>query len=426
VVVIHSDLLPGVRGAIPADATVIEVDTPPEVVAAYGLAPRGQTSPSALRWDEWLAQYPPLTDPFGEPPGAMIYTSGTTGRPKGVRRFAPDASQAAAAARLAATIYGLDGSDATPVALVTAPMYHSAPNAMGMNGLRAGATVVLQPKFDAEEALALIERWQVTHAYFAPIMFNRLLQLPEDVRRRYDLSSLRFAVHAAAPCPPAIKRAMIAWWGPVISEFYGSTEARAVTACSSAEWLARPGTVGKLLPGAVVRIVDAAGDDLPVGQPGEIVCGNPEFADFTYHGDEAKRRASDRGGLFAIGDIGYLDEAGYLHVCDRCSDMIISGGVNIYPAEIEAELARLPGVRDCAVFGIPDPDYGEAVMAVVQPAAGAILDAEELSARLRERLASFKIPRWIEPVADLPREDSGKILKRKLRDPYWSNEPRRI
>lgn len=426
VVVIHRDLLPKVQNAIPSGAVVITVETPPEIVAAYGLAPGTEEPTTHLRWDEWIAQHAPIADPFGEPPGAMIYTSGTTGHPKGVRRSAPTPTQAEAAAQLAVALYGLDGSDAAPVALVTAPMYHSAPNAMGLNGLRAGATVVLQPKFDAEETLQLMERHCVTHAYFAPIMFNRLLQLPEAVRGRYDLTSLRFVVHAAAPCPPEVKRAMISWWGPVIHEFYGSTEARAITVCSSAEWLERPGTVGRLLPGALARIIDADGRDLPRGEPGEIVCRNPHFADFTYHNDDAKRRAADRDGLFAIGDVGYFDEAGYLHICDRRSDMIISGGVNIYPAEIEAELARLPGVRDSAVFGVPDAEYGEAVMALVEPLEGAHLDVDDLRARLRERVAGFKLPRRIEQVSELPREDSGKILKRKLRDGYWSHEKRRI
>ena len=426
VVVIHRDLLQGMRGALTKDASVIVVETPPEIAAAYSIDLQSIARTGEPVWDCWLQQHEPIADPFGEPPGAMIYTSGTTGRPKGVRRDAPTPSQAVAAARLAERLYGLSTCDEDAVILVTAPMYHSAPNAMGMNGVRSGGSVILQPKFDAEETLRLIAQCRVTHAYFAPIMFNRLLHLPQEIRATYDLSSLKFVVHAAAPCPPEIKQAMIAWWGPVIHEFYGCTEARAVTVCSSQEWLDHPGTVGRVMPGAMVRIVDAEGKDLPPGQAGEVICGNPEMADFTYQNDQAKRDQANRDGLFAIGDIGYLDDEGYLFICDRSSDMIISGGVNIYPAEIEAELVQLPGVSDCAVFGIPDAEFGEAVMAVVQPADGPAPDPGVLRRALRERLAGYKVPRRIEIMVELPREDSGKIMKRKLREGYWSNEKRRI
>jgi long-chain acyl-CoA synthetase len=274
--------------------------------------------------------------------------------------------------------------------------------------------------------LQLIERWRATHAYFAPILFKRLLQLPEAARRRYDLSSLEFVVHAAAPCPPDVKRAMIEWWGPVIHEFYGATETRALTTCTAQEWLDRPGTVGRALPSAVVRIVDAEGCDRPPGETGEIIGAHQGVADFTYHGDEAKRRAAERDGLIVTGDVGYLDEAGYLFICDRSNDMIISGGVNIYPAEIEAELCRAPGVLDCAVFGVPDEEYGEAVMAVVQSADGRRLDPDALRGFLAERLSGFKVPRTVEQVDELPREESGKIFKRRLREPYWRDLNRRI
>jgi len=312
------------------------------------------------------------------------------------------------------------------VSVMTGPMYHSAPNTYGLIAARLGATMHLQPRFDAEDLLMRIERDRVTHLHMVPIMFNRLLKLPDEVKRRYDLSSLEFVVHAAAPCPAPIKRAMIEWWGPVINEYYGATETGAVTFCNSEEWLAHPGTVGKAVPGADVRVIDADGRTLPVGEIGEIVAVIPDIPDFTYHGDDAKRRASQKSGAIAPGDIGYFDADGFLYLCDRAKDMIISGGVNIYPAEIEAELHKMPGVADCAVFGVPDDEFGEAVHAVVQPQAGASLSEADVKGHLRERISAYKIPKRVDFATDLPREDSGKIFKRKLREPFWEGVERRI
>jgi long-chain acyl-CoA synthetase len=233
-------------------------------------------------------------------------------------------------------------------------------------------------------------------------------------------------VHAAAPCPPPIKREMIEWWGPVIEEYYGATEVGIVVSCNSEEWLAHPGTVGKPIPEAEVRIIDKDGHDLPQGEVGEVVSRNRFINDFTYHGDDQKRRDSEKAGLIAPGDIGYFDKDGFLYLCDRAKDMIISGGVNIYPAEIEAELLKMPGVADCAVFGIPDDEYGEAVCAVVQPSEGVDLSEASVKAYLRDHVAGYKLPKRVELAADLPREDSGKIFKRKLREPFWEGLERRI
>jgi long-chain acyl-CoA synthetase len=312
------------------------------------------------------------------------------------------------------------------VTVVTGPMYHSAPNAYGLFAARAGGTVILQPRFDPEELLQLIEAHRVTHLHMVPIMFHRLLKLPEEVKRKYDLSSLKFVVHAAAPCPPPTKREMIEWWGPVIEEYYGATEVGIVVSCNSQEWLAHPGTVGRPIPEADVRIIDKDGNDVPQGEVGEVVSRNRLINDFTYHGDDAKRRDTEKVGLIAPGDIGYFDKDGFLYLCDRAKDMIISGGVNIYPAEIEAELLKMPGVADCAVFGIPDEEYGEAICAVVQPGEGSGLDEAAVKAYLRERVAGYKVPKRVELAADLPREDSGKIFKRKLREPFWAGLERRI
>jgi long-chain acyl-CoA synthetase len=259
-----------------------------------------------------------------------------------------------------------------------------------------------------------------------PTMFVRLLNLPEGVRRRYDVSSLRCIVHAAAPCPIEIKRRMIAWWGPVLLEFYGGTETGPVTACSSAEWLERPGTVGRVVPNAVVKAIAEDGSEAAPGSPGELFMRIADYPDFTYQNRPEDRAAIERQGLITLGDVGYFDEGGYLFLCDRKRDMIISGGVNIYPAEIEAALHHLPGIADCAVFGIPDAEFGETVMAVLQLAEGVEFSAEDVREQLRPHLAGYKIPRRIELSAALPREDSGKIMKRVLRAPYWEGTGRRI
>jgi long-chain acyl-CoA synthetase len=430
VVVIHADLLTDpVRRALPRDARVLVVPTPPEIAAAYGLDPRQcQPVPGALRWDEWMAAQAPLDPNTPRPAGStIIYTSGTTGRPKGVRRPPSTPEQMQISSAILRRCYGFDLAEPGDITTVTVgPLYHSAPNAHGSMAARMGANLILMPRFDAEELLRLIEARQVTNLNMAPIMFTRLLKLPEDVKRRYDLSSLRFVAHAAAPCPPPVKRAMIDWWGPIINEYYGSTEMGNVTFCTAEEWLAHPGTVGKPFPEAEVRVIGEDLKDLAPREVGEVVCRIRGLVDFTYHGDEAKRRAAEKRGLIAPGDAGYFDEDGFLYLCDRTKDMIISGGVNIYPAEIEAELHKLAGVADCAVFGIPDEEYGESVCAVVQPEPGAALSAGEVQAFLRERMAGFKVPRRVEFHDALPREDSGKIFKRKLREPFWEGLERRI
>jgi long-chain acyl-CoA synthetase len=306
------------------------------------------------------------------------------------------------------------------------PMYHSAPAAYGMASARLGLHMVLQPRFEAEEMLRLIARHGITHMHIVPTMFVRLLRLPADVRARYDVSSLGFVSHGAAPCAPAVKRQMIEWWGPVINEYYGATETGVVVWHGSEEALRKPGTVGRLVPGGVLRIVDEEGRDVKQGEVGEIYLRGPHLSEFTYNNDDAKRREIALGELVTVGDVGYVDADGFLFLCDRKRDMIISGGVNIYPAEIEGALIQMPGVRDCAVFGIPDEEFGEQICAHVEPSAGAALDAATVRAYLGEHLARYKVPRVVEFCAALPREDSGKIFKRKLRAPYWEKAGRSI
>jgi long-chain acyl-CoA synthetase len=420
----HADLLHAVREAIPVGVTVLSAPTPPEILANYKIDAAHLAAPArAIDLESWLLQQQPYDGPTRPAPQNMIYTSGTTGHPKGVRRNAPTPEQAAASERMRAMIYGLRPGAR---ALLPGPLYHSAPNSFGLRAGKLGGALVLMPRFDPEQFLRIVEREQIDTIFMVPTMFIRLMQLPQDVRARYDMSSLRHVIHAAAPCPADVKRAMIEWWGPVIYEFYGSTESGAVTFATSEDALKKPGTVGKIAPGAELRFVGDDGRVLPQGEIGEIysrISGNP---DFTYHNKPEKRAEIERDGFITSGDVGYIDEDGYVFICDRKRDMVISGGVNIYPAEIEAALHALAGVQDCAVFGIPDAEFGEALMAVVEPQPGMALDVAGLRAQLKARLADYKVPKHIEVQRDLPREDSGKIFKRRLRDPYWERAGRRI
>jgi long-chain acyl-CoA synthetase len=430
VILIHADLVHRLKEAFPPGVTILVAETPPEIRQAYGLEESDGAVPSGMTdWAPWRDRHEPLPFETLPLPRAIIYTSGTTGRPKGVR-FAPsNASQVEVRLRVAQRGFGfLDYADEPEriVAVLTGPLYHSAPSGYAMQAVWLGATLILQPRFDATELLQLIESRRVTHIHMVPVMFHRLLGLPEDGRKSHDVSSLRFVVHAAAPCPITIKRSMIDWWGLVIHEYYGGTETGIVTSCTPEQWLEHPGTVGRPVPEAAVRVIDSKGRDRPTGVPGEIVCRISGMADFTYHADPEKRREVDHNGLIGLGDVGYFDQSGFLYLCDRSRDMVISGGVNIYPAEIEAELVRMPGVADCAVFGIPDAEFGEAVCAVIQPRETADLAAEQVRDFLTRRLASYKLPRRIEFRVELPREDSGKIFKRKLREPYWEKAGRRI
>jgi long-chain acyl-CoA synthetase len=274
--------------------------------------------------------------------------------------------------------------------------------------------------------LRAIAEHRLTHLHLVPTMMQRLLALPADVRRRHDVSSLEFVVHGAAPCPPQVKREVIAWWGPVIHEYYGTSEAGMVSRASSGEWLQREGTVGRPWPGREVRIYDAEGSRVGPNVEGEVYMSLGLTPDFTYQNDGAERAAIERDGLITCGDVGFLDEDGYLYLRDRKRDVVISGGVNIYPAEVEAVLAGHAAVLDCAVFGVPDDEYGERLMAVVQARPGEAVSGGELRRWASTRLASFKVPRIFELRDDLPRDESGKILKRLLRDPHWAAAGRRI
>lgn len=428
---IHADLYGPIKDAIPEGLPVVIVPTPPEIREAYGLG-QVPNPPGFPLWDELVSVAAPF-EGEGEPaPSTIIYTSGTTGRPKGVKRGAFTDDQTEAVNFMPGWSYGFadvlagERDPATITTAVIGPVYHSAPNAHSSFAIRVGANVIITPRFDAEGLLALIEKERITHLNMVPIMFNRLLRLPDETKRKYDLSSLEYVTHAAAPCPPPVKRAMIDWWGPVIWEYYGSTEMGNVTNLSSEEWLAHPGSVGRVQPGVTLRVVDPEGNDVPAGTIGEVIGKGRHGTNFTYQNSPEKRRSMEKYGLITPGDMGYFDADGFLYLCDRINDMIISGGANIYPAEIEAELHKLPGVADCAVFGIPDEEFGESVMAVVQPTPGADLTVDDLQSELRKVMTTYKVPRRIDFADSLPREDSGKIFKRKLREPFWDGRERRI
>jgi len=368
-----------------------------------------------IDYDAWLAAHEPFTGMGNGLGSSMIYTSGTTGRPKAVRRLPASANESAQRARVLATIH-----DTAPgnVALVTGPMYHLFGQAIAMATFAAGGAVVIMRRFDAEDCLRLIEAHRVTHAALVPTLFVRLLRLPDATKARYDLSSLRHVVHSGAPCPPEVKRAMIAWWGPVLHETYGSSETGVVTKISSEDWLAKPGSLGKAVLTGEVRIRGEDGNWAGPGVVGDVYLAMRGTPDFTFHGDPAKRAAVEHDGFITCGDMGWLDEDGDLFLCDRRVDMLISGGVNIYPAEVEAALMTHPAIEDCAVFGVPDAEYGEVVVAHVQASSASGLDEQAVRNHVRARLAGYKVPRVVVITATLPREETGKIIKRRLREAH--------
>ena len=351
----------------------------------------------------------------------LLYSSGTTGRPKGVRQPLADKTidMGGGLTPLAQAFMGMDD---TTVYLSPAPLYHAAPLQWAAAVHELGGTAVIMGKFNAEQYLELVERYGVTHSQVVPTMFVRMLKLPEEIRAKYDLSSLRQVVHAGAPCPPEVKRAMIDWWGPIISEYYSSTEGNSFTFIDSQEWLAHPGSVGKPRLGTP-HICDEAGHELPAGEAGVIYSHRPG-ATFEYLGD-AEKTAQTRHPVHpewtTIGDMGYLDADGYLYLTDRKNFMIISGGVNIYPAEIEGALVLHPAVADVAVFGLPDQEMGEFVQAVIQPADGVTGTPElaaELTAFVRQHMAGYKVPRRVDFRDSLPRMPTGKLAKGPLRAEY--------
>jgi long-chain acyl-CoA synthetase len=380
--IIHADLLRQIDGGVPAGCHVIVVDPTESTRAAFRLAPDQCVIPGgATEYEAWLAAASAYDGPPRRVHGSIPYSSGTTGRPKGVMRKPADPEQQPRILAVTQTALGIRQGMRTAI---VAPLYHSAPASYGMQSLLFGDLVLVHERYEAERLLADIERHKLNRLYLVPTHFVRMLRLPDEVKRRYDLSSVEFVASTGSPCPPDVKKEMIDWWGPVINESYASSEAGFITLLSAEESRTHPGSAGRPLPGADVRILND------------------------------------------VGDVGYFDRDGYLYICDRKSDMVISGGVNIYPAEIEAVLITMPQVADCAVFGIPDAEFGEALAAHVQPHNGAAIERDAVRAFLKARIADYKVPRVIEFSDALPREESGKIFKRRLRDPYWKDAGRRI
>jgi long-chain acyl-CoA synthetase len=347
--------------------------------------------------------------------GSLIFTSATSGRPKGVKRLPASPGESACRREVLALVY-----DAHPEnrALATGPLYHLFSLATAMANFSAGGHVTIMERFDAADMLRIIERDAISHTSMVPTMMVRLLRLPAEEWRGRNVSSLRHITQSGAPCAPEVKRAMLGWLGPIIHETYGSTETGVMTQMRGEEWPSRPGSVGRPVASGEVRVLGPNGERLLPHEVGDIYMRMHGTPDFTYLGDPAKRAACERDGLITVGDMGYLDQEGYLYVCDRRGDMVIVGGANVYPAEVEAALLSHAGVIDAAAFGIPDPDYGEILVAHVAPAPGVHIDQAELLAHLEGRLARTKWPRRIVVDESLPRAENGKILKRLLRDRY--------
>jgi long-chain acyl-CoA synthetase len=408
---VHADLLDEVERVAGDDVQIIELPVPPDYPAPA--APSGRH----VDYEAWLAGQPAWSRPAASAPMSMIYTSGTTGAPKGVRRAPTTSEQDAGIGEMVSLGFGLLPGMRT---LIPAPIYHTAPNTHLVMGFALGCDITLMARFDPEGFLALVQRHRIEHTQMVPTMFTRLLALPQEVRDRYDVSSLQRVVHAAAPCPVPAKRDMIEWLGPIVTEYYGGTESGIVVYCDSAEWLAHPGTVGRPMSDGAVRILGPEGQELPVDEEGEVYLRPPSaWPEFTYENDPAKRAAIERDGFVTLGDAGRVDADGFLYLTDRVKDMVIAGGVNIYPVEIEQCLMTLAGVRDVAVFGIPDADRGEALAAHIELDPGAGLTEDDVRDHVRSRLASYKVPRRVVFDDRLPREDTGKLFKRKLREAYW-------
>lgn len=420
----HSDLTAKFTADAKLSIPILAVETPRQLVDSYAVDPKildGQKNIADL-----LKEAKPIeTDPL-KARGMLAYTSGSTGRPKGIRRIVdpngPD--RYALYKTLAVGLLHLAPGDRFYTA---APLYHSAPNALSTMCVAAEfAELYIAPKFDPEGFLADIERYRITHAYLVPTMMVRLLKLPKEIRNKYDISSFQYGVSTGSAWPTDVKRAMIDWFGPVFYESYGASEIGFITLISSEEALRKPGSVGKVLEGGSIKIIDDDGNELSTGEPGSIYVDLPQFGDFSYSNTEGDIKGQRYGKHVTVGDIGYLDEDDYLYFSERKKDMIISGGANIFPAEIEAALIEMPQVFDCAVFGAPHAEFGEMIVAAVQCVEGKSLTLEKVQHFLSDKIAKFKIPKKLDIHAGLPREDSGKIFKHRLRAPYWDKTDRNI
>lgn len=399
-VIVHADHLDAAARVTDVARLVVGGTGADDYEAALGRAEVGE---AALVGDGW--------------PTTMLYTSGTTGHPKGVAIGEGDFRRSAAGVAMIGSRWQIGSEDTY---LLVGPAYHAGPAMWAQVHLAVGGTVVVMRRWDAHECLRLIAAHRVTITHLVPANFIRILDLPDAERERYDLSSLRVVLHAAAPCPVPVKRRIMEVFPPdTVWEYYGASEGGG-TSIGPQEWLAKPGSVGRPYPGNEFRITDDAGEEVPPGVAGQIWV-RTALSSFAYHNDPEKTAASYRDGWFSVGDVGYLDEDGYLFITDRVSDMVISGGVNIYPREIENRLYEHPEIVDCAVFGAPDEQWGESLVAVVERAPGSALDRDGVVAWCREGLADYKKPRVVQFVDELPRDPNGKVVKRRLRDDFLAS-----
>ena len=384
--------------------------------------------PGFVSEDDFLAGHTSDAPAHRTQGDAIRYSSGTTGKPKGIVRPLDGRDPSVAANAMSVFGRAFDFRPFDGAHLVSTGMHHAGCQSFYLGSLHVGQPLVILGRFDPEQTLAAIQRHAVRTAYMVPTQFVRMLKLPERIRREYDVSSLHSVVHSAAPCPLAVKQDMLAWWGPVIWETYGGTEG-AATIAKPHRWLEKPGTVGRPVRGMSVKILDDEGNLLPPNAVGNVYIERLDGERFEYRDDAELTASVHRGSAFTIGDVGYLDEDGYLFICDRAKDMIISGGVNIYPAEVEGVLSTHPAVADAAVLGIPDPEWGEQVKAVVELVAGVAPSADladEIIAYCRARLAGFKCPRSVDFETSLPRTETGKLVKRQMRDAYWADAGRLV
>lgn len=422
-VVIHRDLIDKLQPALKG-RRLIGVTPGHALRAAYHISKDDAESNNDIpEWAGLVDDSRALTRRAAMRP-LLRYTSGSTGRPKAIRKIATGLRKDH---RDLLRRIGTEMMQFKPGSryFTAAPIYHSAPSTLTAAAMECeGVSTLVAPRFEPERFLAAIAAHKITHIYLVPTMMNRLLKLPQEVRARYDLSSIEFCVSTGSPWPHDLKVAMIDWWGPVFWETYGASEIGFMTMVSSAEALERPGTAGRMQMGGTVLILDSDGNLLKPGEVGEIHARLEAFGDFDYANDTESRKAAEQHGHVSVGDLGWVDEDGYIYITDRKKDMIISGGANIFPAEIEAVLMRAKFIRDVAVFGAPDPEFGEQVVAAIEPATGWEPDAEHVRQFLHGKLARLKHPRIIDFHEALPREDTGKIFKPRLREPYWRDAGR--
>lgn len=424
VLVGHSDLTAKITALDSVKIPVIAKMTPSPLSEAYGIPPKSNAG--EIDFDACIENASSITNAPKRFRGMLAYTSGSTGQPKGIIREddleKPDSYLRYAG--LAQMLLHIEEGDRF---FTAAPVYHSAPNILSLFCLAAGhAQLHISPKFNPEAFLAYIERFKITHIYIVPTMMVRLLKLPKSVRERYDISSLKFSISTGSAWPRDVKTAMIEWFGPIFYESYGASEIGFMTLISSEEAALKPGSVGKVLPGGSMQILDDDGAPVPIGEPGLIYVYLPMFGDFTYSNAAGDLQGQRAGQHATVGDIGYVDADGYLYISDRKKDMIISGGANIFPAEIEAALIQMPQILDCAVFGAPHAEFGERVIAAVQCTDGETVTLEDVQSFLNGKIARFKTPQQIDIHDALPREDSGKIFKHRLRAPYWEGREKQV